>query len=91
MAIYDYTDQLDEDVNIADPNPGNEVSYEYKLVDSIGKEPDQSLIYYTKNSSEEYVKCPVVYEEVDTNIPKIVGNIKPPSLDINIPKKIRVN
>ena len=50
MAIYDYTDQFDEDVNIADPNPGNEVSYEYKLVDSIGKEPDQSLIYYTKNS-----------------------------------------
>ena len=73
MAIYDYTDQLDEDVNIADPNPGNEVSYEYKLVDSIGKEPDQSLIYYTKNSSEEYVKCPVVYEEVDTSIPPSSG------------------
>lgn len=73
MAIYDYTDQLDEDVNIADPNPGNDVFYEYKLVDSIGREPDQSAVYYTKNSSEEYVKCPISYEEVDTSVPPTVG------------------
>ena len=74
MAMYDYVDQLDEDVNIADPiDPENPIKYEYQLVDSIGKEPDQTKIYYTKNSAEEYVRCPITYTEVDTSKPPIYG------------------
>lgn len=74
MATNDYTTQLKDKVNIANKiNLDEPIEYEYKLVDSIGKTPDQSLVYYTKNNLDQYIACPIEYVFVDTNKPPING------------------